>query len=69
MKPQDANTVTHKLGSQPVFACAGDFGWTSPPTHLMGRLGVEQAFTAQSRARAKSAAGGQTSMRALALQL
>ena len=31
MNSADAKTVTEKLGYQPVFACAGDFGWVTRP--------------------------------------
>ena len=31
MNSVDAKTVTEKLGCQPVFACAGDFGWVTRP--------------------------------------
>ena len=31
MNSADAKTVTEKLGCQPVFACAGDFGWVTRP--------------------------------------
>ena len=31
MNSANAKTVTEKLGCQPVFACAGDFGWVTRP--------------------------------------
>ena len=40
MNAADAKTVTEKLGCQPVFACAGDFGQVTPETLVaLGQMG------------------------------